>query len=287
MLKFLKENRIMYYMNKINKKILTFVAAGCILLLIGCIGEEKPTIEKLTAEQVRDNSLEAMQKVDTYAIDVDIDMLMKGGEVSMLGAKEMTMSVQGEGRVDEGNRKMQMKMTMLISGMSMDMEQYIIGDTQYMKIPMLGWVKNRTSEDVWEKQSYAKLEGDLMKGVGVKFLEDEKVDGLDCYVLEVEVDDVDKMLEVMSQQMGTATSLNAEEMDSIKGIGFKNWIAKDTFLTKKIFMSLQMEKEGALMDMNMTMKLYDHGNPMEITLPEEAKDAVDMESMREGMITTT
>jgi len=253
-----------------DKKFLTVIAIGFLLLLIGCMGEEK-----LTAEQVRDRSLATMEKVETYAFDTDISMLMRGSEVDMLGVKEMTMTMSGKGKVDEKNKKMHTEMTMSISGMTMEMEQYIIGNTQYMKMPMLGWVKNRTSDDIWDEGSYTHL----VRGIGVNFLDDEKVDGVDCYVLEVEMKDINKIFEVITQQMGSTSTLTAEELESIKGMGFKEWIAKDTFLVTKMFMNLQMEKEGTTMNMNLTMKFYDYGKSMEIVLPEEAESAIDMGSM--------
>ncbi|RLI88646.1 MAG: hypothetical protein DRO62_03345 [Candidatus Altiarchaeales archaeon] len=264
----------MYYM---DKKFLAVITVGFLILLIGCIGEEK-----LTAEQVRDRSQEAMEKVETYAFDMDISMLMKGGEISMMGAKEITMSMSGKGKVDEKNKKMHAETTMSMSGMTMEMEQYIIGDTQYMKIPMLGWVKNRTSEDIWSEGSYA----NLVKDMGVELLDDEKVDGKDCYVLEIKPKDISKIFEVITQQMGSTSTLTAEDLESVKDVGFKEWIAKDTFLVRKMFVNLQMEKDNTAMDMSMTMRFYDYDEPMKIILPEEAEKAIDMESMAGGMIPT-
>ncbi|OYT40933.1 MAG: hypothetical protein B6U86_03320 [Candidatus Altiarchaeales archaeon ex4484_43] len=211
----------MYYM---DKKFLAVITVGFLILLIGCIGEEK-----LTAEQVRDRSQEAMEKVETYAFDMDISMLMKGGE-----------------------------------------------------IPMLGWVKNRTSEDIWSEGSYA----NLVKDMGVELLDDEKVDGKDCYVLEIKPKDISKIFEVITQQMGSTSTLTAEDLESVKDVGFKEWIAKDTFLVRKMFVNLQMEKDNTAMDMSMTMRFYDYDEPMKIILPEEAEKAIDMESMAGGMIPT-
>ncbi|HDH41608.1 MAG TPA: hypothetical protein ENG12_04305 [Candidatus Altiarchaeales archaeon] len=262
----------MYYM---DKKFLTVIAVGLLLLLTGCIGEER-----LTAEQVRDRSQEAMESVETYAFDMDISMLMKGGGVGMMGVKEITMTMSGKGKVDEKNKKMHTETTMSMSGMTMEMEQYIIGDTQYLKIPMLGWVKNRTSEDIWDEKNYA----NLVKDMGVELLDDEKVDGKDCYVLRIKPKDISKIFEAITQQMGSTSTLTAEDLESIKDIGFKEWIAKDTFLVRKMFVNLQMEKDNTKMNMSMTMRFYDYNKPMEIILPEEAEKAIDMESMTGGMI---
>jgi hypothetical protein len=265
----------MYYM---DKKILAAVAIGFLLLLIGCIGEE------LTGEQIRDRSLEAMETVQTYAFNMDIDMIMKGGEANVMGAREVTMNMGGDGKIDQTNKRMQMQMTMSMSGMTMEMEQYVIGDTQYMKVPMVGWVKNRSSAEIWETGDYARAQNELIKGMEVNRLEDEKVDGVDCYVLEIEVEDIKELFEMMVQQMGSASSLSADELESIKGMAFKEWISKDTYLVTKMFMSIQMEEEGTTMDMSMTMEFYDYNKPMEITLPSEAENAIDMESMMEGML---
>jgi hypothetical protein len=59
----------------------------------------------------------------------------------------------------------------------------------------------------------------------------------------------------------------------------KEWVSKKTFLVKKIVMDIEIEEEGTTMDMSVEMKFSDYNEPIDITLPEEAKDAADMGSM--------
>lgn len=256
-----------------DKKLLAVIATGLLVLFIGCIGEERPT-----AEQVRDRSLSAMEKVETYAVDTDISMLMGGTETDMMGAQEMRMDIQGSGKIDKKNKRMHMETTMSMFGMAMNMDQYIIGDTQYIEVPMFGWVKNKTPIDVWAVQS----ESDLMRDAESKLLEDEKVDGRDCYVLEMKPD-AEKIFNVIGQQMGSMPTLTPEDLESIQDIKLKGWIAKGDYLVMRMLMDLQMKRENATMNMNMTVRFYDYGKPMEIILPEEAENAKDMESLMEGI----
>lgn len=262
-----------------GKKFLMFIAVGFLLLSIGCTTEEMPIGEQLTAEQVRDRSIDAMKDVSTYAFDMDLSMIMRGGSANMLGITEMETTINGNGKLDEKNRKMQLDMTMSVMGMTMEMDQYIIDDTQYMKMPMTGWVKNKTSGDIWDKQIYARLEDDSMKSADVRLLDDERVDGEDCYVLDMETEDMEDMLEIITQSMGSTSSLDEDELEGIKIFGFKEWVSKKTFLVKKIVMDIEIEEEGTTMDMSVEMKFSDYNEPIDITLPEEAKDAADMGSM--------
>ncbi|MBN2015117.1 MAG: hypothetical protein JW778_08050 [Candidatus Altiarchaeota archaeon] len=254
-----------------DKRLLAAVAIGFLLLSLGCTTEEK-----LTAEQVRDRAVEAMENVETYSFSTDISMLMVGGEMDM-GVSEAEISMDGNGKVDMKNKKMFMDMSMSMMGMSMDMEQYIIDDIQYMKMPFFGWVKNKTSADTWEQQDYAGLSGELMY-TQVELLSDEKLDGENCYVLKVDVD-LEKMMDVLGKQMGSTSMVSAEDLGSIKEAEIREWVSKDTFLVKKLFMYMNMEEEGSTLDMNMTMTFSDYNKPVDIVLPSEAENAVDMESM--------
>lgn len=265
-----------------DKKIVAVIAIGLLLFFVGCadVGEKK-----LTAEQIRDRSVEAMQNVDSYAFDMNMDMTMKvkGDESQMMGMKETKIAMTGNGKTDLENRKMHMEMDMDMLGMKVDMESYIIDNLQYIKMPMFGWVKNKTSADIWDKQNYAKFQSDLMRGIEVNKLEDEKVDENDCYVLSMKPD-VKKIFELMNQQMGSdASTPDMEDLEAIKGVELREWIAKDNYLVMKMTMNMQMEKGGTLADMDMTMRLYDYNKPMEIVLPKEAESAVDMESIMKSV----
>ena len=263
-----------------DSKILAIIVIGIVVIAgIGYMMYSSSS-DEVTAEEIRDKSVEAMVKVDTYAFDMNVGMLMKMNESGFMGINNMEMEIDGKSKVDTKNKKMYMEMDIDMMGMSMGTEIYFIEDMQYMQFFGM-WMKNETTDDIWDKQNYANQQADLMKSAKVELLDSEEVDGVDCYVLKV-TPDVEKMFEMASQVGGTSTmpdDMLENISDTIKSMELKQWIAKDSYLITKTVMGMQTESEGTSMDMNMTMKMYDYNKPMDIVLPEEAKDAMDMNSM--------
>ncbi len=266
----------MYYMDKkffIPSVLITVIF---MLLMAGCVTDEKRIDEELSAKQVMSKSIEAADTVKTYTFNTDIHMILEGDE-GMPTGMDAEMSMSGDGEIDLINKKMKTNLLMSMLGMNMEMEQYVINDIQYMKIPMFGWVKNETSPDFWDQQMYAAVPEELMYG-NARFLDDEQIDGEDCYVLSIEMD-LQYMLDIISKQLGSASAMDNGELDSIIDASAVEWISKDTFLAKKVFMRMVMEQEGAVMNMSLAMEFYNYNEPVDIVLPDDAKNAMDMDSL--------
>lgn len=271
-----------------DQRILALTAIGIISVLIFscCIGEQKGVLPKeevsppigLTAEQIRDKSVEAMDNVHSYAFDMGIKMSVEEGQ----GVTAMDMT--GNGRVDIKNKRMYSKIDVGMLGMTMSTETYLIDNMQYIMLPTMGWVKNETEADIWETQDFVKSQRDLMKDIEVKLCGSENVNGVDCYILEMKPDK-DEILQLLGQQMGDISGISSTEMsEMIKSIELKEWIAKDTFLVRRTVTDMQMETEGKTLNIEVTLNVYDYNKAMNIELPEEAKNAQDIEDlMKSGM----
>ena len=236
------------------------ILAMFLFLTSGCLKEKK----QLTAEEIRDKSIEAMKNVKSYEFDMVMQLTPKN---------EPTQSIDlhARGKINKEARKAYMLMSMKAMGTSMEMETYIIGNEQYIKLPMLGWVKNETSEHIWEK---LEPKTTLLEDVKVNLIGTEEVDNEECYILETKPD-IEKVLE-MTQQIGEGKS--ADAIKFVKNIEAKEWISKKTFLVKKTVVNMEMEKEGQSADVSITMRVYNYNKPMNIELPEEAKNAIDIKS---------
>ena len=271
-----------------DRKIFVFFAVFLLFVFSGCNNQPVEDVQKtLTAEEIRDKSIDAMEKVTSYEFETEmnINAKLKNPETNPIGPSEMNWEIKGTGKFDQKNKKMYMDMTMDMFGMKMNMEQYIIGDTQYIKLPMFGWVKNKTGEDIWS-QEYAHMEAELMRDVPVILSGTENVNGKECYVLKINPDAND-LMELLSRNYQSGVAGNMENMeDAIKSLELKEWIDKDTFLVSRMFMTMDIENENMTMNLMMTMDMHNYNKPVSIELTEDAKNAQDIASLGSGAMGT-
>ncbi|HEX54540.1 MAG: hypothetical protein DRO94_02215 [Candidatus Altiarchaeales archaeon] len=255
-----------------DKKILFLI--GILLMYSGCIGQEVQ--KKLTAEEIRDKSIDAMQNVKSYAFDIDMDIATKReGEVVGIGTGEMNFKISGDGKIDMNQKKMYSKMTVDFLGMKMEMEQYVIGNTQYINIPMFGWVKNETAEDVWSLE-YVHMESEIMRNSPVILSGTEMLNDRECYILDINPR-TDDILRLISKQYLSTSSTDIEGIkESLKSLKVREWIDKNTFLISRMGIDMETEYENTTMNISITMNFYDYDKPMNIELPEDARNARDM-----------
>jgi hypothetical protein len=283
-------------MGQIIQKVL-YISVGLILsaslILTGCESKE-PTIQELLT-----NTITAMEKVNSYTVDYDMamDMDITGGKDAM----KMTMAADGMGAMDVSDKKMQMTMDMDVQipgtgtsqmSMTMSVEMYMVEGWMYtkMNIPGAGeqWSKTKVQDEISQDQA-AQLMILLESSTTSTLQGTEKVNGTDCYILEV-VPDMNTLWQwAMSQQgSNSAGELDLSQFDLskvIKDFGIKYWIAKNNsqIIKAEAEMTMDMDAEtvGAsaedfesmTMLMNIGMTFSDYNKTVNIELPEEALDA--------------
>ncbi len=216
----------------------------------------------------------------------------------------MTTISNGRGVVDIVDKKMKMNMNTCLEMLdttevprTMEMEMYLVNNTMYMKdlgIPELPaqWTKIEMpegSEESWESQDQLKQQMELLTISELELLEDEKVNGVDCYVLNI-VPDTEKFWETtMAKVMARSTQDLAPGIDLqkiLKSMSTKEWIAKDTNFLMKTQMAVHLvvnsedldipdmvEKFTMTADEEIEMRFYDYNTPVSIELPEAAESA--------------
>jgi len=254
------------------------------------------------AAEIVEMTLGSMEDVKSYRFSLDGEMTMKINE------SEMTTLMSASGAVDYVNRSLFMNSNYsMIAGeeiMVMEMDIYLLNDTMYLRMssPETGeqWLKMRLPEELasqsWSSRDQMEQQKMLLNSSEVRRLQDEKIDGIDCYVIEV-IPDAQKLLEILNSQnsFGELSSaewsmieatLNNTEMKVVE------WIDKEMKLPVKSEVHLNMvlsPKSFELaapeignstmsMQMKMTMKFYDYNEKFEIELPEEAVNAVEVPS---------
>lgn len=280
-------------------KALRFIAFAVLSILLlttfaCCAGEELPP--GITVEGIVDEALDAGANLDTCQFDVymTIDMLM-----TMLGETfESKIIMYGNGTIDESNEKMYMYMYMNVEmagqqALETSGKMYIVEDWIYAKMEILGepatWMKAPIEAGDWEQHDIASLQIDWLLDAEAQFLRSETVDEIDCYVLQV-TPDLEKLWALMQwagmEELGLTPGLDLN--DVITDFSVKQWIAKDTYFTRKTTQNLTMvlsseslgispELAGdfhASAEVVVTITTHHINEPVTIELPPEAEDAV-------------
>jgi len=245
----------------ILKAKLTLVVIGaCVLaLMLGCgDGGTSGGVTEANIEQI----LAGTKSSEADVRSCKYEMTMKMGlfaDTTMTGAIDFT----------GGKAWFDMQMTSL--GMEVAAEYYVLGDEMYMKIAAEGetlWLKTEmlAGEGFWDTGNPVEDQQDLLDdGLDYEKLGTEVVRGVECYVLRVEPD--------TSELWGMMDLDQSFAQDDLADLNLSFWIAKDTFFPMKMEMSMTMEDGSAI---EWDMLLYDYNKPVNIQLPPEAGDAVEV-----------
>ena len=279
---------------KIIAQLAVFAAVvGLIIISTGCIDSEKKTLSESDMENIKEKILESQNKIETYKMSMEMEMTMESGGM------DMSVDSSAEGEVDNRNHKMQMSMGMNMPMLGeTNMEMYFIEDTMYMGMEMMGrteWVKTELGEtekeNIWNQQSYIEKEMGMIKNSKVELSGDEKVRGVDSWVIKITPDKNSLEEYVMSEMSQSSSELDEDEMPGMdfKNIEIKYWIAKDSyFITKQeaqMDFTMTDEKSGESMniEMDVSVELYDYNEPVNIVLPKDALNAKSSDEMIGGI----
>ncbi|TET26091.1 MAG: hypothetical protein E3J67_02435 [Dehalococcoidia bacterium] len=264
-----------------------------LVMALSFAGCEEPSAEEIVASVI-----ESLDDVRTYQFDMDMTMDMAGefeGE-----AMEVVMTMDGTGAIDVENSQMMMDMDITMTmpeelDVEMGMEMYLIGDTMYMmmEMPTMGsmWMKSEMPAGSWAEMNQVESQIALLEAAQVEYAGSEKVDGVNCYVIQY-TPDMEQLWDLFSQQaglgMGGVPDVEEEFLqDLISSFSVKQWFAKDTYFLVKAEIGMVMEltpeamgfpeEEGVLnMDIAMSMLTHDYNQPVSIILPPEAETAEEM-----------
>jgi hypothetical protein len=282
---------------------------GVILAALSFSGcQEKATqtedANQLDLSQILSDAMLAMKDASsyTYSMEMDMDMEATGGS----SAGTVSMSMESDGVTDFADNQMQMNLVMSmdqdIPGMEGSIEykaeMYVLTDWIYMKLDIAGmdkqWVKMPMSDELMEAYNLNAVEQQfepLERATQIEYIKSETVDSSDCYVLKI-VPDLAAMEEWLDTQQMTSGAFDWSKIENLedifKKLAYNVWIAKDTKLIKKMNIQMTMvlsaaqldvdesEFDKMTMDAEIDMTLQHYNEPVSITLPDEAEDAVEM-----------
>jgi hypothetical protein len=284
--------------NKMLRKIVSvFLLLSIVLSATTCSGDKLPSAEEIVAA-----ILESQERIETYQMDMDMEATITV-EVED-ETIEMHVFADYDGSIDVQNTEMEMVMdiNMAMANMGeMEMAEsiYIVDDTMYIGLDMpafMGgstWMKTQLSEEILTEMCPVESLIALIETAEITVLDSEKVNGVDCYVVEV-VPDADQLWEYVSQQlqfMGDELEMPDSMGELIRkmydNVSVIYYIAKDTHFLIKSAMDMTItltandlgfpEEEGSMtMVIATEMLAFDYNQPVSIELPQEAEDAIEV-----------
>jgi len=284
------------------KRLLAALSLLCLSVLpVGCSG-----VDVLAAEDIRDELVQSMHmgNIETYHIDMtmntSVHMSIPNEE---LGEGPISTTIVAAGVVDNKNLEMMMEMWVTTDMLSqsdvpdsMVMAQYLISDVYYVKTDMPSEGETWLRYDIPEEflQGYRSQMGqmeqqiDLLEYADVELLGTEMVNGIECYVLDVQADFA-KLFDAMLQQPEIGNMILDDEYPAfdefITDYSYKSWVSKDEHFLIKCESGYRMHINSESMglppqeafDMTMeaeaTVVLSNHNQPVCIQLPPEALGA--------------
>jgi uncharacterized lipoprotein NlpE involved in copper resistance len=282
--------------------LIAITAIVVVIMLSGCANKEQTN-----TAGIKEMILASVEKIDTYKFDMDLTQeTLISNETD---ETEMTTVSTGKAVVDASNKIMSLEMTSSIETpdkaempdgpMEITMVMYLVDNAMYMKMDMgipeipVQWRKidmPEGYEDSWDSQNQMEQQIELLRISEVDLLKAETVNGVDCYVLKI-TPDMDKYSEFLMKQGGMSELMQGMQEDFdignlIKGMSITQWIAKDTLFPTKTEMQMKMvissedlnledteETFTMTLDQSTTLVFYDYNEPVNLELPEDAKNA--------------
>ena len=252
-----------------------------------------------SAQEIIDGVIAAQGEIKTYQLELDMTMNTTG-EVGGETFEELVI-MNNSGTLDLENQ--QAKFIMAVDAAdegAVEVEAYISDGTMYSKVGLVGeeamWTKEEMSVEMWERMTevsgYDRFQ-ELLKTAQVEVTGSEKVNGVDCYVLQLTPDLAQLFQTATDPSGGTGAGGRVPPMpeefveDIFSSYSVKTWIAKDDYFLMKVELDVAVEStpelmeyigdEGKIsMDITIDYLAYDFNEPASIELPPEAEAAVEM-----------
>ena len=249
------------------------IVVAILILTAGCLGSfgvsddgdnssdvEGDDVEDVEPDETIAEStlLDGIDDVESYEFELQQTMYMSGE----------SMEMTAEGAVDEPNEEMRMEIEMGMPGM--EMESYVVDETMYVKT-MGEWMQSDVSdEELWAETETLDGQADIIDGSDLEAVDTETIDGAETTVLELDLGEEAIAALEADDEVGMA------ETDSIE---YRLYVDESTGYLHKIEMEMSMESMGDTVETEMEMVISDHNEPVDITLPEDAEDAPEVDDL--------
>ncbi|MBN1324331.1 MAG: hypothetical protein JW986_10115 [Methanotrichaceae archaeon] len=287
-----------------------FVLALAAVAMAGCIGG--PGEEQINATELKQMMVDSVKVLETYRFTMDVEQKMDfiNHSSNETNASRVEISSRGEGTVNLPARELMVSTTNTVvpvddpttPSQTEESKTFIINDTMYMLIQG-NWTKLSipNADLIWSQQNMVQNQVAMMNSSQVKLLGSEKVDGADCYMIEV-VPEMSTFSSILSEQLGSSMPvafMNMSKLFDQSELSWTAWVTKEDHFVKKSDLTMVMTLTPDILglsadvvgdfEMNIetkaTISYADFNKDVLVTLPEEALGASPLPLYPMGMPT--
>ena len=245
------------------------IVVAILVLTAGCLGsvgvsddDNSSNVEGDDVEDLESISestlLDGIDDVESYEFELHQTMDTTGE----------SMEMTAEGAIDEQNEEMRMDVDMGMPGM--EMESYVVDETMYVK--MIGeWMQSDVSdEELWAETETLDGQAEIIDDSHLEEVGTDTVDGVETTVLELDLGEEAIAAIEADEEVGMA------ETDSIE---YRLYVDESTGYLHSVEMEMTMESMGDTIETELEMVISNHNEPVDITLPDEAEDAPEVDDL--------
>ncbi|AQX74130.1 hypothetical protein B1772_00815 [Dehalococcoides mccartyi] len=235
-----------------------------------------------TGSQLIASILAASPNITSFDTTSVIDMTM---QVSGMSIKTV---MTANGKEDLSSKKAYLTSSIIVTGdlaSTMEMETYLIDSFQYFRITSTDqntgmqlntWYKmlmdTQMQTQTWNAQS--QQNNYLFSKSSITVDGSETINGTSCWKVTITPDLTELIKYLNEQQAIEDPSAITNPADNLKNIKLTAWVAKDTSYVIKMNMSMDMLIEAQTLSMVMSTTITNINQPVSITLPPEAVNAI-------------
>lgn len=225
------------------------------------------------ARQVRADALAWIDGVTSYRVTATIDQQTSAGGVTR------NVTTNYTARIDAADRQLGAEYVQSAMGRTISQDLYIVDRTvfvrneQYVRQFGSEWIRFDAGENfstTWQAYDTVRVHGTLLNASTVSLVNETTVDGTPAYVLRFDPD-LEALEDVQSQ------TFNASNVNDLHGTV---WIATDDhrLLQSHVHVNQTVTAQGQEITTvtDVTRRFGGYEEAIEVTLPEEAEDAVDV-----------
>lgn len=243
-----------------KRALLVTALLALVVTVSGCqTGPETSVPEETpTADELRQQTVDAMADVETASFTMDMAVEASGTSIEM----------SGDGEMDLPARRMRMNLDLSTGGQDISATQYVDGDTAYINVNDQWQRQDMSGQDIWANNQLTQQQ-EVLEGAEVRLNGTTTVDNRHVYRLEVEANE--SVVRRLLQQ--SAASTGSLENVEVSRLSFTQYVDVETKHVRRLDMQIDMAVQGQSATADMTMTFSNFDEDVTIEIPEEARNA--------------
>lgn len=244
--------------------VVSLALAGC----LGADGGDGDVGNQSQAEELRTGAVDAMAEVDSYTMDMTV-------EVSAAGSDAVAQSQETTMRIDQADRRASIEQTIRAEGQEQTTQAYLVDDA--MHVQQAGtWQTQQLPEDPWEGAGAGQTNQlQALEEANVTHAGNETVDGVETEVLEIEMsgDAYEQLLREQANASGTAGLGQLLELIDVQSVEIRQYVAtEEPHYVHRVESDISMAQMGQRIDSSTVATFDDFEEDVTVELPADLPD---------------